>query len=124
MDGKGSYKSEQESPTTSALGVCQEKDDPCYGCRFAVKKTVLELDNDAGFARRFLCANRNRIAPIENRAIRELANHEYSKAAATIARLIQMTRHGCFKLECKVGAVRPVCWMEGKKHLQKEEGMR
>lgn len=77
------------------------KDDPCYGCRFAALKTESEMNTDGMFSRRFLCMNRNRIGPLELSCIQALAAHEYCKALSIVSTLINMTKRGCFRLECE-----------------------
>ena len=89
------------------------KDDPCYECRFAALKTESELITDGMFSRRFLCMNRDRIGPLELSCIQALAKHEYSKALSIVTLLINMTKRGCFRLECEDCNVgKPVCYQK------------
>ena len=88
------------------------KDDPCYGCRFATKKTEEELNQDGLFSRRFLCMNRNRIDMKEMSAIRAIGVHDYSKALSMVSELIGMTARGCFRLTCEEVPIRPICYQK------------
>ena len=86
------------------------KDDPCYGCRFAIAKTEEQLNQDGMFSRRFLCMNRNRIEQKELYAIRAIIGHDHRKALSIVSELIQMTERGCFLLTCEEGPRRPICY--------------
>ena len=66
------------------------KDDPCYGCKFAVLKTKEQIEKDGWFTRRFLCANMERRDKLALAAIKALSFADYDKAlslASTLAHL-------------------------------------
>lgn len=88
------------------------KDDPCYGCRFAVKKSEKEIQNDGMFTRRFLCANLMRRDEMELEIIRSIVARDYNKATYLLSTLVDALRCGNGLLLKVVDATVPVCYQK------------
>ena len=88
------------------------KGDPCYGCAFASPKTEDEINEDGMFARRFICANGERIEGKEGKAILAIKSHQYDEAVSVLSELGHMTRRGISRMECEACFVRPMCYIK------------
>lgn len=87
------------------------KDDPCLGCKFAIKKTDDEIEHDGYFTRRYLCMNQDRLLKLKMQVIEAIVTNDFGAASASAAKLYAMTRRGRLKIDCEDSIVRPFCYV-------------
>lgn len=88
------------------------KDDPCYGCRFALPKSDAEMSIDGMFSRRWFCARVDRVESKEMSVVRAIASHDYAQALRIVNELQQMTKRGLCHLTCEETVLRPMCYQK------------
>lgn len=86
-------------------------DDPCYGCRFAVKKTEEQIKNDGMLSRRFVCSNLKRRDEMELDIIRAIVERDYNRATHVLSTLVDSLRCGNGLLKV-VEATVPFCYQK------------
>ena len=89
-----------------------ETDDPCYGCRFAVKKTEEQIKNDGMLSRRFFCLNLKRRDEMELDIIRAIVERDYNRATNVLFTLVDSLRCGNGMMKVIDAAITPFCYQK------------
>lgn len=87
------------------------KDDPCYGCKFAVPKNEKQIQYEGIFTRRFSCANRDRRDQMELEIIRAIVSGDYAKAMKKLSTLVDSKKYGNGLMPVVDAAV-PFCYQK------------
>ena len=86
------------------------KDDPCYGCIFAVPKSDDEIANEGIFTRRFVCANSRRRTDMEYTIIRAITEHDYKEAMKVLSSLMDSISIGNGMMKVVEATITPFCY--------------
>ena len=86
--------------------------DPCYGCRFAVKKSEKDIESDGIFARRFFCANMKRRDDMELDIIRAICDRDYMRAKNVLFSLEDSLRCGNGMMKVVDATITPLCYQK------------
>ena len=85
------------------------KDDPCYGCRFALMKSQEMLEREGMFTRRFFCTNQCRLTERKMKLIKFVLEDNFTEALRMLNGIMDMC-YERFMFKPSESLIRPWCY--------------